>query len=192
MTKVNLYIVDSSNVDLSNINNITGDELLELEKYKVEETKKEKAVSLSLKKLYIEDWYVDEYGKPLADDVFFNVSHSHGMVVLAMNDDYPIGVDIEKIRPVEEKFKKYISNKEEVDYIDGDEKFFEIWTSKESLLKAVGLGISMRMENVPALPINGKKQFKEEAYFSKSVRYLDYIISVTLKSDSDFELTINQ
>lgn len=192
MTKVNLYIVDSSNLDLSNINNITGDELLELERYKVEETKKEKAVSLSLKKLYIEDWYVDEHGKPLADDVFFNVSHSHGMVVLAMNDDYPIGVDIEKNRPVEEKFKKYISNKEEVDYIDSDEKFFEVWTSKESLLKAVGLGISMRMENVPALPINGKKQFKEETYFSKSVRYLDYIISVTLMSDSDFELTINQ
>ncbi len=72
-------------------------------------------------------------GKPYTKDMFFNISHSEDLVVLALAD-CEIGIDIEKIRDVDFKiaekyFDKVVSNNEE---------FFDIWTKKESVIKYLG------------------------------------------------------
>lgn len=101
---------------------------------------------------------IDAYGKPYTVDlnVEFNISHSGNMVVCAV-DDNPVGIDVEKIRPIDLTITKYICTEEEQIYIFGykpnnrdysyiaDEKilarFFEIWTRKEAYGKCMGRGL---------------------------------------------------
>ena len=67
-----------------------------------------------------------------SEDVFFNLSHSHGVILLGISHA-PIGVDIEKVRPVDfEKFN-FIEAEDEQD-------FFEKWTERESYGKLIGKG----------------------------------------------------
>lgn len=100
-----------------------------------------------------------ETGKPYAKDlpVEFNISHSGDMVVCAV-DDKLIGIDIEKIRPIDLKVAKHICTDEELIYLFGctpaDQnfiytsdceiltRFFKIWTAKEACCKQKGVGIA--------------------------------------------------
>ena len=104
----------------------------------------------------------DERGKPYAHnlDIHFNISHSDDYVVCAV-DSKPVGIDIEKIRPINLKIakrffsedeQKYLFRKkpEESDYTspptdDLLKRFFEIWTAKEAYLKFTGEGISQEL-----------------------------------------------
>lgn len=101
----------------------------------------------------------NKYGKPRAVDlnVEFNISHSENIVVCAI-DDKPVGIDVERIRPLDLSAAKYICNAEELVYLFGrypcEEdfchtentailiRFFELWTSKEALGKCEGIGLS--------------------------------------------------
>ena len=79
---------------------------------------------------------VREYGeKPRFDreGVFFSLSHSHGVMMLGISHS-EIGVDIEKIRPV---------NYEKFDFVDASDErdFFRKWTERESWLKFTGAGL---------------------------------------------------
>lgn len=99
-----------------------------------------------------------EYGKPYAIDldVEFNISHSCDLVVCAI-DNSPVGIDVEKIRPIDLNVAKRFCNKEELFYLFGHElaeedfiytsetdilsRFFEIWTKKEAYGKFIGFGL---------------------------------------------------
>lgn len=96
-----------------------------------------------------------ENGKPYAKGlpVEFNISHSADMVVCAV-DSNPIGIDIEKIRPIDLSVAKRICSFEEMCYLFGHDpeeqdfvyttntdilaRFFEIWTIKEAFIKYRG------------------------------------------------------
>ena len=98
------------------------------------------------------------HGKPaLATDakLRFNVSHSgdHGLVALAVGRE--VGVDIENVRtslnplelairffsPVERAALQALSPAKRHD------AFFVCWTRKEAYLKALGLGLSLRLDS---------------------------------------------
>ncbi|MBR2476693.1 MAG: 4'-phosphopantetheinyl transferase superfamily protein [Clostridia bacterium] len=102
----------------------------------------------------------DEKGKLYshnADGLFFNISHSHGKVAVAVCDK-EIGIDIETVHPVNLKLAKRVCTPDELIYIFGhlpqesgyDEtentgyirRFLEIWTLKEAYLKCTGTGIT--------------------------------------------------
>ncbi|MEN5378515.1 4'-phosphopantetheinyl transferase family protein [Sphingobacterium kitahiroshimense] len=88
---------------------------------------------------------IGEYGKPFIDgNVDFNISHSDGFVVCAISDSSNIGVDTEKI--VEFDINSVL------DILRQDEKekllrnfsldiFYDFWTKKESVIKAMGRGV---------------------------------------------------
>jgi 4'-phosphopantetheinyl transferase len=97
----------------------------------------------------------DSYGKPsvsyprLTDSLSFNLSHSHGLGVLAVVRGRKVGVDVEKIRQdfaSEEVAERYFSSAE-VDELRRlpagrrAEGFFLCWTRKEAYIKAVGEGL---------------------------------------------------
>ena len=106
-------------------------------------------------------------GKPYAIDlsVEFNISHSGDMVVCAV-DDKPVGIDIEKIRPIDLTVAKRICTDEELLYLFGHTpteqdftyttdakmltRLFELWTSKEAYGKCTGAGISKIRKQVCA------------------------------------------
>lgn len=88
-----------------------------------------------------------EYNRPYLETLDFNLSHSGRRIVIAINLDGRVGIDIEKIRPVElgladvcftEEEKKHVIKNSEVDL----DNFFQFWTLKESFIKADGMGMS--------------------------------------------------
>lgn len=98
----------------------------------------------------------NKYGKPYLKyflKLDFNISHSGDFVVCAM-DNNPIGIDVEKIKYIEyEKIAKEFFSLSEFDYItkkDSDDclnKFYEIWTLKESYTKCCGHGLSIPLKS---------------------------------------------
>lgn len=170
---------------------LTESNISELSRFKLEETKKEKAASFILKNKYVGEYHLNEYGKPISDNCYFNISHSKGAVVF-IKDIVPIGIDIEKIRPIEDDLKSYISSKEEKEYITSDKAFLEIWTNKESLTKCLGTGIKNKINEIPALPIKGIKTYQNKTFYSQTIKYQDYVISITRENKEPFEIIIQE
>lgn len=139
-----------------------------VDRFRFEDDKKRTVVGEMLARRAISEWCgvleesivfeITEHGKPYAKDlnVEFNISHSADMVVCAV-DTNPVGVDIEKIRPVDLNTAKRIFSEEEIRYIfecipDVEDYnhylndtvlqcFFEFWTKKEAYGKLVGMGM---------------------------------------------------
>jgi 4'-phosphopantetheinyl transferase len=95
-----------------------------------------------------------ENGKPSLvgyPDFYFNISHSGEYVVMAYGN-VPVGVDVEQLRDKETRVAKRCFTEEEFLYISHTddkcgERFFEIWTMKESYLKLTGQGISVPLNS---------------------------------------------
>jgi 4'-phosphopantetheinyl transferase len=92
------------------------------------------------------------YGKPeLAEKrLRFNVSHSHGVALVAVAADREVGVDVEHIRAdfaTEDIARRFFSPIEVVTFnaLPKNEQvagFFRCWTRKEAYIKAIGRGLS--------------------------------------------------
>ena len=88
----------------------------------------------------------NEYGKPLCDACFFNISHSDERVVCAIGDE-PLGIDIQQVKTIQQRNKYKYFNDKENDYVNQDKnfvskRFIEIFTKKEAALKMLGLSLS--------------------------------------------------
>lgn len=111
-----------------------------------------------------------EYGKPFIkgyETFCYNISHSGEYVVLAYGDQ-PMGIDIEEIRDKNLDVAKRCFTEREYEYVtsgyrDGtgkleseteQERFFQIWTMKESYLKLTGAGISVPLNSFEVDPYN--------------------------------------
>ena len=192
MKELIIYLINSNEISLETLLEsfyLSPIEKESFEKYKVESVKKEKIVSYYLKKKYVGSYEVDVNGKPISNHKYFNISHSHGYVVLVI-DDAPIGIDVETIRPVNKSLVDVVTNKEEKEYVYDDASFYEVWTNKEALVKAYGSGIKQRPDTIPGLPVNGVRSYKDKLYFNRSIRYQDVVISVSRQSSEDYSIKI--
>jgi 4'-phosphopantetheinyl transferase len=81
------------------------------------------------------------FGKPECHGARFNVSHSHGLALLAIGAD---GVDIERVRNDidPQTLGRSVFTPDELVAINTIEDFFSAWTTKEALIKAEGGGFS--------------------------------------------------
>jgi 4'-phosphopantetheinyl transferase len=97
------------------------------------------------------------HGKPMlagATDLRFNLTHSHGLALLAVTRGREIGVDVEHIRddidrePLAERFFSPV----EVAALRSlavelrREAFYRCWTRKEAFIKAVGKGLALPLD----------------------------------------------
>ncbi|MBQ6324158.1 MAG: 4'-phosphopantetheinyl transferase superfamily protein [Bacilli bacterium] len=83
-------------------------------------------------------------------DIPYNISISHcdNWVVLAISRK-KIGIDIEKIRPMNFDIMRYFCSDDDFNYIGTDlKKFFEVWTFKEAFFKANKKGISRESKKI--------------------------------------------
>lgn len=81
-------------------------------------------------------------------DVRFNVSHSHGLALVAITLGRKVGIDVEQRRPVadaEAIARRYFLPAEAA---LGEEAFLPLWTRKEAVLKASGLGLAEGLPQV--------------------------------------------
>ncbi|HEY0827258.1 MAG TPA: 4'-phosphopantetheinyl transferase superfamily protein [Bacilli bacterium] len=93
---------------------------------------------------------INQYGKPSLigrTEMQFNLSHSGDWIVCAVSSN-PIGIDVEKINVVDLSIANRFFSKEEQTALfsrSEEEKlpyFYELWTLKESYIKAIGKGLS--------------------------------------------------
>lgn len=113
-------------------------------------------------------WDIDENGKLYLTEhegIYVNLSHSADYAVCAVSDK-PIGVDIQYCRECDMKMAKRFFTAEEADFINNSKNknsaFFEIWTKKESFLKAIGKGITMPLNCFSVL--SDKIEYNGEVY----------------------------
>lgn len=124
------------------------------------------------------------YGKPFLrdySDFHFNISHS-GDYVLCAIDSKPIGIDIEKVVPIEyETIASNFFTVKEINYIKREDfknqinKFYEIWTIKESYVKAYGQGLNMCFKDF-SVDYNNQEQatvIREEQYDECNIKSLN-------------------
>jgi 4'-phosphopantetheinyl transferase len=102
------------------------------------------------------------YGKPcLAQypDRPFNVSHSGDWVALISGGTDELGVDVEKISPIDLQIAERFFSPQENTYLATQpvdqqlNTFYRLWTLKESYIKAIGMGLSMPLSAFAILPI---------------------------------------
>jgi 4'-phosphopantetheinyl transferase len=101
------------------------------------------------------------YGKPHLDEtqsklsnLTFNLSHTQGLIALAITKTLAIGVDVESVCTRPNPFgiaENYFSPDEITDFnrVSPEQKttrFYEVWTLKESYVKARGLGLSIPLD----------------------------------------------
>ncbi len=99
-------------------------------------------------------------------EMHVSISHCDQMVACAISDA-PVGIDIERIRPIKLNICKHVCVPEEMEYLAAgaeetwqqlccDEsilrRFFEIWTAKEAYYKKCGTGIT-DLKAVNILPL---------------------------------------
>jgi len=81
----------------------------------------------------------------------FNISHSGDLVVCALSDEFEMGLDIEQILPVPlVDFKNIMSENEwkEITSDEGLTAFYRLWTMKEAVCKAEGIGLINELNNL--------------------------------------------
>ena len=135
------------------------------------------------------DLRYSENEKPVADSVFFNVSHA-GDYVVGVSSDCEVGCDIEKIRKAPMEIAQRHFRATESAYIDAstdrDKAFFTLWTLKESYMKMTGQGLSLALDSFEILKtVNGFSLGKtpERQCFFRTLEFDGYIFSVSNETD---------
>ncbi len=96
-----------------------------------------------------------QYGKPYIPGFpAFSISHSGSCCILACGDAQNIGADIEEIDETKIDVAPSVYTDAELAWMKKDpvERFFRLWTWKESVMKATGLGMSLTPQSFEVLP----------------------------------------
>lgn len=107
---------------------------------------------------------VTDKGKPYLEGgaYHFSVSHSGNIAAVAVNRDCPVGIDVEKIRPVSARIIFRFFSESDVRFVLGGSRiengvieeremmtrFFKVWTYKEAFVKMTGEGIGADLKSI--------------------------------------------
>ncbi|GAA0406791.1 4'-phosphopantetheinyl transferase family protein [Paenibacillus motobuensis] len=113
------------------------------------------------------------YGKPILqsnEGLHFNHSHSGQWIVSAISDA-PVGIDIEQMSNIDLGIAdRFFSEQEVMDLREipvevRSDYFFELWTIKESYIKAEGRGLSLPLSSFTIRKQGGEIQLDTENSF---------------------------
>jgi 4'-phosphopantetheinyl transferase len=95
-------------------------------------------------------------GKPETDGIYFNVAHSHDLILFAFSRQGHLGVDVEwtgrRFDPT--RMAEHCLTRHELRHwrclaaAGRRRQFFRSWVRKEALVKASGLGLTVRLEEL--------------------------------------------
>ena len=148
----------------------------------------------------------NQYGKPLSENIFFNVSHDSHVVVGISHPGRRVGIDVMKLHRKDinlAHFKSSFVIREwdiiEWDIIDNQYMFLKHWCYKEAFLKMKGCGFSIPANHVEMVfdpndqndikvYLNGKLQ----NCFIKFIEHEGYGIAVCLDEIKHVDIEINK
>ncbi len=178
---VSLYIKNINEISLNelNISKLSPYRREKFERLKDEKSKRQSLAAGLMLNEYISDKEIklNEYGKPYADGVYFNIAHSGNYVILAVSDKAEVGCDIEELKTCEfERMGKVVFTDNEMNELrastDKRDKFFEFWTKKEAFIKCIGEGFHFP---VKSLDLSGGKA--HTVYNNKKLFFKEYMLS---------------
>ncbi|MFV5642306.1 4'-phosphopantetheinyl transferase family protein [Acinetobacter oleivorans] len=148
-------------------------------------------------------------GKPFVQGskaVYFNLTHSADVIILAVTEEGEIGVDIEQVdREFEWMRVDSVLAPIEIEWIKENEltnsssvyqRFFQIWTLKEAYIKCTGEGMSRHLkklnfhvlpEHIQFLDSTNDAQKTEEYYFESYIYDSNFIFSICLQQSCSLE-----
>ncbi|MDX8255024.1 4'-phosphopantetheinyl transferase family protein [Acinetobacter pittii] len=148
-------------------------------------------------------------GKPFVQGskaVYFNLTHSVDVIILAVTEGGEIGVDIEQVDREFEWMRvdsvlapteiEWIKEKELTDPFSVFQRFFQIWTLKEAYIKCTGEGMSRHLkklnfhvlpEHIQFLDSTNDAQKTEEYYFESYIYDSNFIFSICLQESHSLE-----
>lgn len=149
---------------------------------------------MGYKDMTIDRIKMNEYGRPyFQEKIDFNISHSANAVVCAITDKGKIGIDIEKKSVIElDDFKKFLRPEEWILLKSSPEPlslFYELWTRKEAVIKAIGKGLSIPLQDV--ILHDNSATYRKENLFLTSIQ-IDKEYSVTVASEYDNPIVLHK
>jgi len=154
------------------------------------------------------NFIIDKYNKPWLNvsSAFFNITHTKNAFAIAFSKNCKIGVDLEVINErinidavirnhFDQKEWNYILCKNEGTVRD---RFIQLWTHKEALLKAIGTGITNDLKKIiVSEPVNNldrnffggiENKALSKEYFIYSAKLLNYYLSVAVPKKCNITL----
>ncbi|NOR44206.1 MAG: 4'-phosphopantetheinyl transferase superfamily protein [Candidatus Delongbacteria bacterium] len=121
--------------------------------------------------------------------MYFNISHTEGIVAVSFSHNQNTGVDVEIMRKMKEDeyislLNYFASNDEKnnlfklIDYENKIEEFYKIWTSKEAYLKALGIGL---VNDLPKVCTMGRNKKTNTNYYSEIIENKYYLSCASIE-----------
>lgn len=136
----------------------------------------------------------DEFGKLYMpnEELQFSISHS-GKYVVFVEDKQEIGIDIQEMRDFQNDIIRKCFTQDEIVYFNSelDKKsiFFQVWTGKECLMKAIGKGFKIDPTSFSLMPLKReKKQIFGKDWYFKWIQIQNYMLCIATKEKKDYEL----
>ena len=173
------------------INSLTREEYVTISKYKDIKRMVQKIASILLINKYSGEGELkyNEFEKPYKDNgIFFSVSHSEDYIVIAVSDSN-IGIDIEKVRTMNNKVIKYVLSDKEYSHFNDIDDFFNMWTIKESVSKCLGTGL---LNGIKDIPTTKEKTYLGHNLTSFNFKLSNYIFGVTYEGFDSKNVSLNQ
>jgi 4'-phosphopantetheinyl transferase len=141
------------------------------------------------------------YGKPSVavehglSDLQFNITHTRGLVAVAVAWHHPIGVDVQIFESCSDQLdlaKQFFAGAEAelvgvASEFDRPRVFAQLWTLKEAYIKAIGVGLSAPLDSFAFALDPPRVQFRSESadipatwQFASSVITDRHVLSVAL------------
>ena len=189
-----IYLADIASVLPRHREYISPQRLQKTLRYRMPDDQKRCIAGSVLLRYFLGDTAIldNGFGKPVAENgVCFNLSHSGGWVLLAV-DDRDVGCDIESVCFVDAaRMGKIVFTGRECRMVetapDKTGVFFDLWTKKEALLKCMGKGFHREAKSVEVC--GDRFADGEITYYMKTNRFADYTVSVC-SVNPDFQMKV--
>ena len=136
------------------LNNLDPNEQKQITKYKFSSDRESHLISCYIKKFLTNNQkiYYNLHGKPMSDNIEFNVSHDKDIIV-GVKDKFSIGIDVMSLnRKIEVSNFKNLFSQSEWQWINGDKKnFLILWCIKEAYFKMIGTGLTTNMQSIDVI-----------------------------------------
>ena len=124
------------------------------------------------------DLHYNEIGKPFfSNNVVISNAFSANILVTALSINKFIGLDVERVQPINLADYQFYFTKNEWVWMNNDLiKFYTLWTKKEALAKALGIGMDLPFNEIELLA-DEISYDEKDFYFVVKMIEDDYIIS---------------
>jgi len=112
--------------------------------------------SINDERLSLQNLTYNSFGKPEISGIYFSISHTENISLIAASITNNCGIDIEKIRSTDVSIYQDYFTKEEWNAINNTtnelyKTFYTLWTRKEAIIKTLGTGITEAFKNIDVL-----------------------------------------